>query len=150
MKAELKISNVRTLGSGATRMYFYVDGDWALAEANELAAQAKATVEMPDRPPVKSDGQKAYEASKPDYCATIEPWDYLPLAEKNRFHRAAAAVTGKPSVVEKEPEPRPSQGERFFLAHLNGGAYPYNWRTMPEPERKTWIARAMRYEESAK
>lgn len=140
--SESKYSKIRILSSSAEQA---VCPGWyrftCTFDYPGIPPYGSLLIELPN-PPVKSDGQKAYEAGPTPSI----PWADLAAHYRNQYHTMAAAVTGKPPVVEKEPEPVKSAGERFFLAYLNGGAWPSNWRTMPELERQIWEARSAKYE----
>lgn len=140
MKVQAKIVSSERV-TGAYRFHLHFDGP-----AESLPARQYVEIEIPDPPPDKSDGQKAYEAHPP-----VIPWAILPIPHRNLWHRAAAAVTGKPAVWEPEPAPaKPvkNSGERFRNAYMAAGTGRVGWAHLLTNEQAYWEGAAERYEAS--
>lgn len=126
-------------GSIEAHYHCYVDD---LASAKKLSALPFDT-ELPELAPEKSDGQKAFEAFRGEIGGRAD-WSGLDTETKNRWHKIAAAVTGKPPALTKTP------GERLrAIAHPS---WKYrsesSWSELADCEREIWEMYARRYEAS--
>lgn len=133
MKVQAKITSSHQLPNGSFRFYLEFESD-------KRGWPQHLDVTIPDPPPEKSDGQKAYETHPIASC----PWDRVSTKERNTWHMIAAAVTGKTPALTKTP------GERLrAIAHPSWKySSESSWSELADCEREIWEMYARRYEAS--
>lgn len=139
MKVQAKITSSHQLPNGTFRFYLEFESD-------KRGWPQHLDVTIPDPPPEKSDGQKAYET----HPLASRPWDRVSTKDRNTWHMIAAAVTGKAPALESEPAPVKTPGERLrSIAHPSWMYDPErSWSELTDCERNIWEQYARLYEAS--